>query len=51
MVRDRKLDHINVLELKAVLLGIQSLCGANEYVHVYTDNTTAMAYVVQEPRA
>ena len=39
--------HINFLELKAVLLGLKSLCGAFSEKHsvVQTDNTTAVAYI------
>ena len=38
--------HINVLELKAILFGLQSLCpDGNVHVRVLTDNTTALAYV------
>ena len=36
-----ELAHINVLELKAVLLGLQSLCrGTHSNILVKTDNTT-----------
>ncbi|PFX17356.1 hypothetical protein AWC38_SpisGene18321 [Stylophora pistillata] len=39
--------HINFLELKAVLLGLKSLCGAfsEKHILVQTDNTTAVAYI------
>ena len=39
--------HINVLELKTVLLGLKSLCGAfsEKYVLVQSDNTTTVAYL------
>ena len=39
--------HINVLELKAVLLGIQSLCKNDSNIHlqVQMDNTTGIAYI------
>ena len=39
--------HINYLELKAVLLGLQSLCNRVSKCHikVLTDNTTAVAYL------
>ena len=44
--REEQEDHINVLELKAILLGLQSLCQTNSVViKVFTDNTTALAYV------
>ena len=39
-------DHINVLELRAILLGLQSLCEATQkHIRIMTDNTTALAYV------
>ena len=40
-------QHINYLELKAILLGLQSLCKEVTHAHlrVMTDNTTAVAYV------
>ena len=39
--------HINYLEMKAVKLGLQSLCAAYKSVHikVLTDNTTTVAYL------
>lgn len=42
-----KLDHINVLELQAVLLGLQSFFREKTKVaiRVLTDNTTTVAYV------
>ena len=41
-----KEDHINVLELRAILLGLQSLCeGKGKHVRVMSDNTTALAYL------
>lgn len=41
--------HINVLELKAVLLGLESLCQSMKDVHIllHIDNMTAVAYVRQ----
>ena len=50
-------DHNNVLELKAIKLGLQSLVEPQyNQVTVYTDNTTALAYVrrmggTRSPRA
>ena len=44
---EEKLDHINVLELKAGLLGLQTFC-ANVYschVKLSMDNTTSICYV------
>ena len=39
--------HINYLELKAVLLGLQSLCNnlGQRHIRVQSDNTTAVAYI------
>ena len=38
--------HINYLELKAILLGLQSLCKdvTHDHIRVMTDDTTAVAY-------
>ena len=40
-------QHINSLELKAVLFGLQSLCHSihNEHIRVQIDNSTAVCYV------
>ena len=41
-----KEEHINVLELKAIELSLQSLCeGWDKHIKVFTDNMTAVAYV------
>ena len=41
-----KEQHINVLELRAVLFGLQSLCDQKDtHVRVMSDNTTALAYI------
>ena len=38
--------HINALEIKAILLALKSFCAQNFlHVKVYTDNTTAIAYI------
>ena len=39
--------HINYLELKAVLLGLKSLCASifNKHIRIQSDNTTTVAYV------
>lgn len=38
--------HINVLELKAIYFGLKTLWnGSSEILRVFTDNTTALAYV------
>ena len=44
---EEKGDHKNFLELKAVLLGLKSLCGAlsEKHILVQSDNTTAVAYI------
>ena len=42
---EEETDHINVLELRAILFG-QSLCeNVSGHVRIMTDNTTALAYV------
>ena len=40
-------SHINVLEIKAAMLGIQSLCQGVSHCHVRVeiDNTTAVSYI------
>ena len=40
-------DHINVLELRAVFLGLKALCSAESNIHIklYCDNTTSCAYL------
>ena len=39
-------DHINVLELRAIYFALKSFCKqSNLHVKVFTDNTTALAYV------
>ena len=42
--------HINYLELKAVLLGLQSLCNnlGQRHIRVQSDNTTAVAYTARK---
>ena len=41
-----KTDHINILELKAILLGLKSMCKFNnKHIRICTDNATALAYV------
>ena len=41
-----KQDHINVLELRAILFGLKSLCEVKDaHIRVMTDNTTALAYL------
>ncbi|GFR69080.1 transposon Ty3-I Gag-Pol polyprotein [Elysia marginata] len=44
---EEKQKHIDVLELKAALLGIQSLCQTmrNCHLRIEIDNTTAVAYI------
>ena len=41
-----EIHHSNYLELKAILLGLQSLCKkvTHDHIRVMTDNTTAVAY-------
>ena len=40
-------DHINILELKAVLFGLKALCTdlSNTHIRIRTDNTTAVACI------
>ena len=38
-------DHINVLELRAIALGLQSFWSGEKHIKVMTDSTTALAYV------
>ena len=46
---EEKEDYINVLELKAILLGLQSLCRVKGcHIRIMTDNTTALAYVAHQ---
>ena len=44
---EEKREHINVLELKAALLGIRTFCTECDSTHVkvHMDNTTAIAYI------
>ena len=43
---ESELAHINVLELKAILFGLKSLCRfSNKHIKIRTDSTTALAYV------
>ena len=39
--------HINILELMAVLLGLQALCSDvfNHHIHIKSDNTTNVAFI------
>ena len=45
--KSESLNHINYLELKAILLGLQSLCGDMHSIciKVLSDNQTAVAYI------
>lgn len=44
---DEKLDHINILELKAALLTIKSLASdlQNSHIRIFMDNTTGISYI------
>ena len=44
---EMELCHINVLELKAILLGLQALCKdmVDVHVRVYSDNSTAVSCI------
>ena len=39
--------HINYLELKAIWLGLKSLCNnlKQKHIRIQSDNTTAIAYI------
>ena len=45
--KSESLHHINYLELKTILLGLQSLCGDmhSTCIKVLSDNETAVAYI------
>ena len=42
-----EINHINVLELKAIFIGVQAYCKAKNYKHVrvMSDNITPLYYV------
>lgn len=44
---EKELCHINVLELKAILLGLQALCKdmVNVHIRVHSDNSTAVSCI------
>ena len=44
---EKDLEHCNLLELKAILFGLQSLCNnvSNTHIRIRSDNTTAVACV------
>ena len=39
--------HINYLEMKAVLFGLQSLCSdlTDKHIRIQSDNTTTVSYI------
>ena len=44
--KQEEVEHINVLEMKAILFGLKSFCREpDKHVQVYTDNVTAYNYV------
>ena len=45
--KDEREYHINYLEMKAVILGLQSLCGniTQKHIRILSDNTTTVAYI------
>ena len=47
LVKDEQEDHIYVLELRAILLGLKALCGSesNTHIQLYCDNTSRYAYL------
>ena len=42
-----KLEHINVLEMKSILFGFQSLCSnfSDTHIRIRTDSSTCVAYI------
>ena len=46
--KDEQTFHINYLELKAVSLGLQSLCGniTHKHIRILSDNTTTISYIM-----
>ena len=44
---EQQRHHINFLELKAILLGLKSLCRAfsKKHILVHSNNTTTVAYI------
>ena len=46
-VIDESKNHINMLEIRAIFLALQSLVFfPHDHVRILTDNTTAMAYII-----
>ena len=45
--KEEKEDHINVLELRAILWGLKALCGTepNTHIELHCDNTSSCAYL------
>ena len=45
--KEEQEDHINVLELRAILLGLKALCDKefNTHIPLYCDNTSSCAYL------
>ena len=44
---ENEISHINILEIKAIFIGVQSYCKHRHYEHirVMCDNTTAISYI------
>ena len=44
--QEEQKDHINVLELRSIFLGLKALCGSesNTHIQIYCDNTSSCAY-------
>ena len=45
--KEEQEEHINVLEPRAVFLGLKALCGSesNTHIQLYYDNTSSCAYL------
>ena len=44
---NEKLEHINVLEMKAILFGLKSLCSylSHQHIRIRTDSLTCVYYI------
>ena len=45
--KEEQEDHINVLELRAIILGMKTLCGSesNTHIQLFCDNPSSCAYL------
>ena len=42
---NEKLEYINVLEMKAILFGLKSLCSYHQQIRIRTDSLTCVFYI------